>query len=71
MALIHIHNTDGCEAIVKEVGNELLADEIHRHLCGLPVEFRVTFKGGIGKRVCRFHEKKFSEWWGFVSSTPC
>jgi len=59
MATVYIHQGGGCEAIVREEGNELVDGEIHRYLCPNEVVETITFKAGFTKRVCQKHADKW------------
>lgn len=55
MAIIYIYPGGGCEAIIREIGNELLDVEIHRWLCPATAEYQVDMPGGISKKACKEH----------------
>ena len=60
MAIIYIHPGGGCEAIIREEGNELIDETIHRHFCPNKDVTTVTFTGGgFTKRACQEHAGKW------------
>lgn len=61
MAVIHIHTGGGCEAIVREVGNELSDEEIHRWMCPNEPCCNIDL-GTVWKKACEEHLEKWGEW---------
>jgi len=63
MAIIYTHSGGGCEAITKEVGNELSDVEIHRFLCSQAAIREIIFSGGFSKKVCQVHADRLITCW--------
>ncbi len=59
MARIHIHQGGGCEAIVREEGNELTDKEVRQYLCPNKAVEIVTFDAGFTKSACQEHADKW------------
>ena len=64
MAHIHIHAGGGCEAVIREDGNELYTWDVHQYLCGSEAVHSVAFTGGFVKKACDEHASKWKERWG-------
>ena len=62
MAKIYIHDSDGCEFIVNEVGNELDDLVIHRYLCGKALAGELLAPGNVAKKLWK-EDLEERKWW--------
>lgn len=69
MAYIFKHYGGGCEAIIRQVGNELLDEDVHMYYCSNRYQFRVFFQGDVSKLVCAEHADKFAENNGYIGKS--